>query len=165
MHEAGKSQKRSVQWSVSSLTAAVPTQCLFRTEAFVSAQLKQSRLSQRTALKIGARLFFCGREWQVCSLCSAVSQQVWLLNTLCSDLCNLFLDIQLCLGLCDEILRYIDTDSSLNSCVSQSHHNQTVSTLAAPSVDHQNHTLTAGQPNNNNPLRQSIPLSSTSAQR
>lgn len=54
------------------------------------AQLKQSRLSQRTGLKIGTQLFSffslfflpAGEEWQVRSPRSLVSQQqVWLLNT------------------------------------------------------------------------------------
>lgn len=48
--------QKCVEWSAS-LTAAAPAQCLFKTEAFVCAKLKQSRLSQRTALKIGAGLF------------------------------------------------------------------------------------------------------------
>jgi len=86
---------KSVRWTVFALIAAVPTQCPFKSEAFViSAQLKQSRLSQRTALKIGAQLCCC-REWQVCSLC--IYQQVWLLNPLSTDLFNLSLIIHFCL--------------------------------------------------------------------
>lgn len=116
-----------------------------------------------------------------------------LLDTPSPDLCNLFLAIHSCsdtAGLRDELPRYDMNGDSVFACsrngrfifkqlcyarvnVFQSHHNQTLSTLTAPSAHHlhvepktqQNRTHTAGMVIIQSAERQSTPLSSTSAER
>lgn len=91
-----ETHEKNLRWTASAFATNAPTvQCLFKRWGFcICAQLKQSRLSQRTALKIGARLFLGPWVAGLFSLALAFLSRSERSNTLSSDLFNLLLAIR-----------------------------------------------------------------------